>query len=176
MYLSLDPAKKEIRQLILQPLKTGPEIQCSTETISLSENPEFEALSYVWGDASIQETIIFNGITFPVTRNLAIALRYLRLPDKPRRIWIDALCINQKDTSERNSQVAMMGGIYASAKPVLIWLGESSETSVEAFRLMSQVLHDKVIAEEISQKLFSFYLELVERKWCVRFSGNIFLF
>ncbi|CAG8957022.1 hypothetical protein HYFRA_00012502 [Hymenoscyphus fraxineus] len=165
---SLDPKKKEIRQLVLQPLKDGDIIQCSTETISLLEQPEFEALSYVWGDASIRQTITFNGFPFTVTQNLAIALRYLRLPEKPRRIWIDALCINQEDTSERNSQVSMMGEIYRCANPVLIWLGESSEDTDEAFALISHVSKDHDITEETSQLLFSFYIQLVGREWFTR--------
>ena len=40
-----------------------------------------------------------------------------RLPTKePRLLWIDAICINQEDKSERNHQVAQMGRIYAQAK------------------------------------------------------------
>ena len=34
-----------------------------------------------------------------------------------------ALCINQKDVAERQSQVRMMGAIYGKAEHVLCWLG-----------------------------------------------------
>ena len=87
---------------MLQPSTAGVEIQCSIETVSLFDRPEYEALSYVWGDASIQRIINFDGIQFPVAKNLAIALHHLRLPEKPRRVWVDALCINQANTKERN--------------------------------------------------------------------------
>lgn len=43
----------------------------------------------------------------------------LRLP-----IWIDAICINQRDVSERSAQVLLMGRIFKSAVTVFAWLGE----------------------------------------------------
>ena len=42
---------------------------------------------------------------------------------RPRRLWIDALCINQEDVQERNEQVGLMNRIYGDADEVLIWLG-----------------------------------------------------
>ena len=164
----LDPRRKEIRHLILQPVSAGTEIRCSTETVSLLEQPEYEALSYVWGDMSVQREIIFDGMPFPVTENLAIALHHLRLPDKPRRVWVDALCINQSNAKERNEQVTLMGEIYTMAKPVLIWLGEASEGSDEAFASMSTITKETEVEEEISQKMFAFYMRLVEREWFTR--------
>jgi hypothetical protein len=164
----LDPRRKEIRRLILQPVSAGTEIRCSTETVSLLEQPEYEALSYVWGDMSVQRKIIFDGMHFPITENLAIALHHLRLPDKPRRVWVDALCINQSNTKERNEQVILMGEIYTKANPVLIWLGEASEGSDEAFASMSTITEGNDVSEEISKKMFAFYMGLVEREWFTR--------
>jgi hypothetical protein len=143
-------------------------LQCSTEIVSLVDQPAYEALSYVWGDAAIRQNILFDGDLFSVTENLAVALYHLRLPDNPRRLWVDALCINQSNTKERNEQVELMGEIYASASPVLIWLGEASEGSDDAFALMSQIADGKEVAENDSRELFSFCIELVERTWFTR--------
>lgn len=75
--------------------------------------------------------------TFNVTESLYQALKSLRkaaprlkenfqiLDHQP--IWIDALCINQSDMKERNSQVGMMGSIYSQAFFVFIWLGEDQD-------------------------------------------------
>jgi hypothetical protein len=41
----------------------------------------------------------------------------------------DAVCINQQDLNERSAQVLKMSGIYRSASPVLVWLGESENES-----------------------------------------------
>lgn len=40
------------------------------------------------------------------------------------RLWIDAVCTNQKDDEERNAQVTMMSNIYTSCQHVFVWLGE----------------------------------------------------
>lgn len=68
-----------------------------------------------------------NGIAFEVGENLAAALVNIRglesAGEKPRALWIDAICINQSDIAERNRQVRLMPSIYAKAQMVLIWLG-----------------------------------------------------
>jgi hypothetical protein len=59
-----------------------------------------------------------------VTENLFNALFQLATPVVyPSLLWIDALCINQKDLDERASQVGLMGQIYSTAAEVLVWLG-----------------------------------------------------
>ncbi|TGO37302.1 hypothetical protein BHYA_0100g00020 [Botrytis hyacinthi] len=166
----LSLSNREIRILILQPLSQGTPIQCTVETISLLSHPSYEALSYVWGDASIRQTITFNDTSFSVTENLAIALHHLRLPLEPRRLWVDAICINQSDIKERNEQVTLMAEIYSLAKPVLVWLGETFEGCEEAFDLMSKIsiASEDEIMEEESQTMFSFYMELVKKEWFTR--------
>ncbi|KAH7118530.1 heterokaryon incompatibility protein-domain-containing protein [Dactylonectria estremocensis] len=49
-------------------------------------------------------------------------------PTRGMGIWIDALCINQEDIPERNSQVGMMSQIYGSAWAIVTWLGEADDT------------------------------------------------
>ncbi|CAH0052464.1 unnamed protein product [Clonostachys solani] len=58
-----------------------------------------------------------------VTRNLENALRHLRRSKGVRILWIDALCIDQKNEAEKLVQVQKMDWIYANAYMVLIWLG-----------------------------------------------------
>jgi hypothetical protein len=68
-----------------------------------------------------------DGKHFYITDNLCAALRALRLPDRDRFLWIDAICINQYDGVEKGSQVQMMRDIYAGATRTIVWLGEASE-------------------------------------------------
>ncbi|KAH6672252.1 heterokaryon incompatibility protein-domain-containing protein [Halenospora varia] len=164
----LNSSRKEIRLLILQPLSAGEEIQCSTETVSLLDEPEYKALSYVWGDASARKNINFNGTEFSVTANLAAALYHLRLRHVPRWLWVDALCINQSDMKERNEQVAMMGEIYINAKPVVIWLGEASWDSDEAFSYISEVAWGRDLTRFQSAMLVSFFYDFCQREWFTR--------
>ncbi|KAL8825859.1 MAG: hypothetical protein Q9170_007629 [Blastenia crenularia] len=64
-----------------------------------------------------------------VTRNLAEALVHLGYNDKPRVLWIDAICINQQDVPERNAQVQQMSDIYRRARQTIIWLGPERNDS-----------------------------------------------
>lgn len=61
-----------------------------------------------------------------------------------------------------------MGEIYANAKPVLIWLGESSKGNDEAFALMCTIIKGTDVTEAMSQNMFAFYKQLVEREWFAR--------
>jgi hypothetical protein len=91
----------------------------------------YEALSYAWGLPAPASTIQVNGQPFSVQPNLAAALKVLRYKDRPRDLWIDAICINQLDFAERNSQVAVMYEVYRKADVVLSWLGEEEEGTLE---------------------------------------------
>lgn len=79
-------------------------------------------------------SIKINGRRCEVRQNLWQALYHLRLESAPRVLWIDAICINQADASERNRQVALMGKIYTCASNVIAWLGEADLSSSSAFR------------------------------------------
>jgi len=91
----------------------------------LSRLPAYEALSYCWGEIGDNlPTILLHGHTFEVTKNLHGALFRLRRHTEPRLLWVDAVCINQKDVQECNSQVVLMDQIYRRATSVVIWLGD----------------------------------------------------
>ncbi|KAH8652699.1 heterokaryon incompatibility protein-domain-containing protein [Tricladium varicosporioides] len=81
------------------------------------------------------------------------ALRRLRLTDRQRVIWIDAICINQNDNEERGLQVGIMGEIYRKAEQVLIWLGENYASGRAVQEMLDFVLQLEVI---ISQIMFTY--------------------
>lgn len=59
----------------------------------------------------------------PVTKDPETALRHLRLGDRQRGLWVDAICINQADMPERMQQVSHMNIIYSKAeKTLFIWV------------------------------------------------------
>jgi hypothetical protein len=123
MYEEL-PKQRSIRLLDIAPGHgTGPVRADLLVVEDLYEAPEFEALSYVWGTPDDPVDIICNDEVVSVTENLNSALRRLRCVHKTRRVWIDALCINQYDLDERAQQVSIMRDIYGRAKSVVIWLG-----------------------------------------------------
>jgi hypothetical protein len=115
----------QIRVVELVPGRWNDAINCNMRTVSLDEQPSYEALSYVWGDPKDTVPIIVNGTSFPATRNLVAALLRVRSSVTPRTIWVDAMCINQKSLDERTQQILIMGRIYEVASSVLVFLGES---------------------------------------------------
>lgn len=138
MYQALEKPK-QFRILVLEPGKDDDKVSCHLVNVVLSWRTRYEALSYTWGDPTITEEITFNGHRKHVTANLQVALRYLRYEDRQRILWVDALCINQDDIDERESQVQMMGSIYSSARQVLIWLGEETGEVKGAFQVMKRL-------------------------------------
>jgi len=118
--------------LLLAPGKGSEPLQGTLSCYDLRDIPSYEALSYAWGDPRSDDIIriqIGKDFTPHISPNLFAALRKLRLPLKPRRLWIDALCINQHDVREKGHQVRLMDEIYRQANNVLIWLGEETEHS-----------------------------------------------
>lgn len=132
-YRSVDSGSRGFRLAILQPSAhfTAP-ITCNLVEVTLNDHPIYEALSYAWGDPKIQATLQIEGACLKVTTNLELALRYLRLPDQPRTIWADAICIDQSNIEERNQQVGLMKDIYSSCTVDLVWIGESDWSTQRA--------------------------------------------
>ncbi|KAK8187809.1 heterokaryon incompatibility protein-domain-containing protein, partial [Phyllosticta capitalensis] len=102
--------------------------RCKIVHVSMDGKPQYEALSYVWslGKATIYCGSSNTNATLKVSVTCLRALKYLRLRDKSRNLWIDAICINQEEDSpaaieEKNQQVKMMHKIYKNASRVLIY-------------------------------------------------------
>ena len=93
-----------IRLLVLHPGAEDSSILCHLEpaTFGSELGPRYEALSYTWGDPDSTLPIYINGNVLRVRKNLWWALQSLRYQDEKRVLWINAICINQHDTKERN--------------------------------------------------------------------------
>lgn len=140
-YSPLDDDLNEIRLLTLHGGDFTANIQISIQTTLLSpENPPiYEALSYVWGSTKNLIDIRIGNDCLAVTRNLAKALPYLRYKDKPRILWIDAICVNQQDLKERGHQVKRMADLYTLADRVVVWLGPEKNDSGWGMRILDQL-------------------------------------
>ncbi|RYN20117.1 hypothetical protein AA0112_g10859 [Alternaria arborescens] len=129
-----------IRVLELQPGERADPFHGRFTIISIDGEEEFDALSYMWGDASPVDHIVVDGAAIPVAWNLARALEYLRdqQGSEIRRIWIDAVCINQEDKNECGHQVAMMRLVYSKADCVRVCINvpnlEEESEAVAAFK------------------------------------------
>ncbi|CZR62733.1 related to heterokaryon incompatibility protein het-6 [Phialocephala subalpina] len=167
-----DPRK--FRLITLLPGSDPEALQCLLNVASLNTNPNYEALSYVWGDPKEKVPIICNGAELEITRDLHIALRRLRHVDRSRTLWVDAISIDQKNRNERSVQVGLMGDIYASATIVLVWLGPECGQSPLALRLIRDLNNcsaDKctnLIQESERKTQFDALLRLFRRYYWMR--------
>ncbi len=117
------------------------------KTVNLNEAPPYFALSYAWSVQARDVPIEVNGQMLSASSNLADAIRRLqelRVDDcasdnNVKWVWIDKICINQDDLSERSRQVQMMNLIYSQAIRTLIWLGPDCDTCSAAWRLIDQI-------------------------------------
>lgn len=130
-YAGLPRDKPWMRVMVLHAGSSLDEISITIRQERLDGSCSYEALSYVWGSVVDKpETITVNGAKeLPITTNLSSALRYLRYPAEERVLWVDAICINQEDLTERGHQVAYMHRIYQQATTVQIWLGLEADDS-----------------------------------------------
>lgn len=104
--------------------------------VSLDAPLPYEAISYTWSGQALDRPVYANGKEYLVTRNAEDVMRRLRpnRPEHSRNLWIDAICINQKDDREKAVEVQLMFEIYANANCVNIWLGQGTESTALALK------------------------------------------
>lgn len=149
VYQRLRSEDQQIRVLVVEPGSAEADIHARFECVSLAhpldEKTGYHALSYYWGPPSetVPISIEANGQMnhVGVSQTLHRAIRRLRDPEQPLRIWVDALCINQGDLEERAAQVSMMGSIYTRAQRVHVWLDNHVLGIDAGFRLIRDVFN-----------------------------------
>lgn len=153
IYSPLDISKADSVRLLQVLRSENGQICCSLTHTCLSE-AKYYALSYAWGPPGDERTIIVNGLEMYIRRNLFEFLhRMTHFPflnfstgekdgshwadSRKILLWIDAICLDQSNTSERNHQVQQMYRIYNQAEAVLAWLGCGDNELEEWFRKLS---------------------------------------
>ena len=120
---SFDRPHQQIRVLWLTQKGLKSQIAIRTAVVELDSDIDFRALSYTWGAQGVLHNISVDNQDLPVGQNLYEALQQLCTEAVNLPIWIDAICINQNDASEKSFQVPLMGRIYSKASKVVVWLG-----------------------------------------------------
>ena len=128
---------------------TSPTVHTSDATMI------YDAMSWTWGEEDESATIYIEkegepSSTHKVKPNLLAALKQLHSRSKSRRLWVDAICIDQADKREKDLQVAMMADIYGHAASVCVWLGECGDSSNEAINFINYKVSDVGAFEEIT--------------------------
>ena len=158
----MDKWNSEIASLLYQPLKgglplrlllihpAGPEEPLQTELVptTLEESAgAYDATSYTWGSPENPEQIACGNHKLWVQRNAFHMMLDLRRRHEPRKVWIDAICINQCDLGERTAQVAIMHHIYRRAGDTWVWLGRPDEHSSTAMTYAAVLDAQKFVRE-----------------------------
>lgn len=141
---------------------------------------EYAAVSYTWGDARPScRLLIASSEPGPdskevrplsflrITPNIVSFLRHFRRVHKPVRLWIDAVCLNQRDEHEKAQQIPMMGAIYKAARRVHVWLGDEDVGRAQrAFQLIRRI--DLVTEPSLSADEHTCLAALFSRRWFTR--------
>ncbi|KAH7397731.1 heterokaryon incompatibility protein-domain-containing protein [Cadophora sp. MPI-SDFR-AT-0126] len=185
VYTRLEVGEIRIIELIADE-KDKP-LSCHLRHEKFDSMTSYVALSYTWGTEPADRTIRIDGKSLRITPNLEAALLEFRQEPRrsplnnnfednqepgsssqqaaPLRIWIDAICINQADSEERNAQIKLMADIYRSASELFIWLGVESDDSSLAISLMISYAQEKVEGDNTLSKWKSKPCRDVLRKW-----------
>ncbi|KAF7587281.1 hypothetical protein BBP40_007474 [Aspergillus hancockii] len=164
-YSPLPPGHNTTRMLRLLPNEDkNASIECEIVVHCLKKRAGYvyEALSYVWGPTDDPSMIYINGCALKVTSNLHTALLRLRLQRFERLLWVDAICIDQENNSEKEQQIWIMSEIYGQAKNVIVWLGEEKHGSTEALESIRLVAEGDTPQVDINDTAL---IALLRRPW-----------
>ncbi len=133
-------------------------LKCRMFSAPLERPPPFVALSYTWGDNKEERRLDVcaggdaqgpdsdpsSATSFghlAINPSLDESLRHIRKAQQSESVtlWVDQICIDQRNTLEKTAQVAAMGTIYGRAAQVLVWLGPSTPGSDDFIDRMATV-------------------------------------
>lgn len=132
-YPPLSDYTKQIRLCQIMPVSSndGPVLMIGPHELDCATG-RYIALSYACGGDTPKLPIRVNGSVFYVRRNLHTQLCRLRSVTCERRVWIDAICIDQLNESEKKAQVSMMDRIFTGAEEVFIGCDEDVTSLCQA--------------------------------------------
>ena len=166
-YPPLLSPNSQIRLLDLQYGDSTALVECSLYVVDLSTAPQYDALSYTWGDPNITRPIKVNGEDFQVTENLEAFLRQRQRERNQRPLWVDAISINQADTQEKSVQVSKMAQIYENCTWLSIWLGRATRESDLAILTFRSAIEKKV-SYHLTDEQKNSLLHFLSRSWWTR--------
>ena len=126
----------------------------SQQFVKALTRKHYTALSYVWGDPTPTEKIIVDGHSVPITYALYSALRQLQCDAfGEETVWVDALCINQADDTEKSAQIRNMREVYHNAGNVRVWLGSANGQNDQIYETMQyiQTLTDGFLPDKYAE-------------------------
>jgi hypothetical protein len=171
IYTDVNSERGEIRLLRIhkQYLFWG-HIRCSMESFPLYKVPEYEALSYRWGFGSEgpkieYRVILIDGKALQVPKSSWELLHARSSMYEDRLVWIDAICINQKDIAERVGQIPLMDKIYTKSHRTIVWPGDRFDSGMASRMLLRLYVTNHVFQAKDEEFLLFFEYEIVRPAW-----------
>lgn len=134
--------------------------ECEKEDL---EGTHFEALSYAWEKPQKDSLALYIRVVgsqhfkLSVWPNLMSALRQLRpqgTSSPSRALWVDAICLNQKDHVEKGLHIPRMRDIYRLAYRTIVWLGPQCDTTGLSFETVERIASQVEMGVEAPLQLF----------------------
>jgi Heterokaryon incompatibility protein (HET) len=150
-YGPLSGGVPRIRLLHICPGNIDDPLRC-TMGHAMLDFTRYQALSYAWGTPKKDCMLLCNGGALSVTKNLYSALLILRseqVPESTTLYWADAICIDQDNIAERESQIRIMKKIYSMAEQTVVWLGPSVGDSHRALAFMNHIRDCFMVPEPV---------------------------
>jgi hypothetical protein len=160
---------------------------CAMPTVTIQENDQtleeagdYDAVSYFWGSEDPTTHIVLydrSDLTkpkgnLPIKPNLEAALKTFRRslpPDDHKYFWIDAICINQANKSEKSDQIQRMAEIYNQADQVRVWLGTATPDTTMAMNFVQDLVRlddlDKLCNDDTTKFKWASFRELMRSEW-----------
>lgn len=107
--------------------------------VPIEDAPAFEAVSYAWDHTDARLPLLCDGKQLEVSPDVLDMIMTLNLISTVRVFWVDAVCIDQSSTLDKNIQVPRMRFIFSKAQMVWVWLGQGTYESRLAFELLVQM-------------------------------------
>ena len=109
--------------------------------VKLSNPGPYIAISYEWGSNQIVSRIHKpDGVQIDLTESAYDIIEYvIRKRRRKDWVWMDSVCIDQKNQAEKRRQIALMGKIYSSAAQVFACIGPEFYGGDEALRFVPKV-------------------------------------
>ncbi|KAK1749819.1 heterokaryon incompatibility protein-domain-containing protein [Echria macrotheca] len=153
------------------------QLECRIRHVDLGTNPAYEAISYTWGDMKTLHRIRVDGRWLSITSNAHTILQDRASFFETRTMWIDCICIDQSNVSEKNVQVPLMKDIYQKAKRTVIHLGDYGGARL-AFSLMEDLtwrhqFFDSIVANPEFEAFVGFATKKEIREGLVGLLGNL---
>ncbi|KPM45840.1 hypothetical protein AK830_g688 [Neonectria ditissima] len=147
---------------LLPPIRAilGSTLHIELITVDDESSCTYETLSYTWGvtgkDAPNRRVIVetqHGPRELHIYRPLELALLSIKAN---RPLFIDQICINQKDDDEKACQVQLMRDIYSKCSRVLVWLGPETKASKSYFTYIHQVCSEAVLGRVLGPNKATF--------------------